>query len=269
MRKKIVDIQELNAYQVAYGKALDYKDYRNYIGVPSLFMTIFSFSICYYWWVALIAGLIGAWYGLKVILPKNVKRTYELKSLKERNRLINNLTQILTDESKTTLKAIKLAKERTRGELRDDIELLEVQLQGADKFQIEAAIQELSLKYEKDVVFSQYLEQIETAIFEGRNNIDTLKQLKTYHNDILKKTDLFLKIKEGHFRDLKQMLMIMAVFIGAISFSFGFDIYYEAFARSIIGWISGGIYVGIVMFLLRSFFVSYFDDQIMTVGRRK
>jgi hypothetical protein len=268
-RKKLIDIQELNAIQVAYGKPLEFKDYRRYVGFPAIFMAVFSFAITYFWWVALIMGALGALYGVKVILPNSVKRAYEMASLKERNRLLNNLTQILTDESKTTLKAINLAKLRADGELRDDIEILEAKLQGADRQQIIEAFQEINTKYERDVVFTQYFEQIETAIFEGRNQGDTLKQIKNYHNDTLKKTNLFLKIKEGHFRDLKQMLFIMAVFVGALTFSFGFDIYFNAFARTPIGWISGGIYFTIVLMLMKSFFKLYFDDSIMTVRRKK
>jgi hypothetical protein len=96
-----------------------------------------------------------------------------------------------------------------------------------------------------------------------------LKQIKNYHNESLKKTNLFLKIKEGHFRDLKQLLMIMAVFMGAITFSFGFDIYFNAFARTPIGWVSGGIYFAIILWLMKNFFKMFFDDEIMTVRKRK
>lgn len=268
-RKGFWDVRELNAYQVAYGKPLDYKDYRNYVGLPCLLMSVFSFSICYFWWVALLTGLVGALYGFKVIMPKSVERAYQIRSLKERNRFINNYTNILTNESRTTLKALKLANERTQGELKEDLELLAGRLQGADKFGIQRAFQEISTKYEKDVVFTQYMEQIETAFFEGRNNVDTLKQIKSYHDDIMQKTNLFLRVKDGHFRDMKQMLMIVVVFIASITLSFGFETYFTGFARTIFGWLFGGIYFVIVILLLKSFFTLFFDDEIMSIRRKK
>ncbi|EPY6472535.1 hypothetical protein ACWO4B_003232 [Clostridium sporogenes] len=268
-RKGFMDVTELNAYQVAYGKPLDRKDYFNYVGVPCLFMAIFSYALFYYWWVSLIWGLVGAWFGFKVKMPKSVKRQYKISSLQERNKFINNLTQILTDESKTTVKALGIAKDRTRGELKEDIEVLQARLQGADRFQIADAFNVITKKYEKDVVFIQYFEQIETAIYEGRNNIDTLQQIKTYHNDIVKATNGFMKNKEGYLKDLKQMLFIIAVFILSITFSFGFNTYYNAFAHTFIGWIAGGIYYCLIIIFLRKFFLYYFDDEIMSLGGHK
>lgn len=265
-RKGIMDVSELNAYQVAYGKPLDYRDYMNYIGLPSLFMGLFSFSLCYFWWVGLICALIGAVYGYKIVMPKSVKRSYELKSLRERNKFLNNMTQILTDEGKTVTKALAMAKTRTKGELREDIQILESRLQGADKFQIAEAFREINDKYERDVVFTQYFEQLETAIYEGRSNADTMKQIKTYHNDVKRKTESFLKIKDGYLQDLKQMLFIVAIFIGAITVSFGFSTFFEGFARSPIGWGFGGVYFVIMVQFMKSFFTHYFDDEIMSLG---
>lgn len=265
-KKGIMNVAELNAYQVAYGKPLGSRDYMNYVGFPSLFMGIFSFALCYYWWVGLICALIGAFYGFKVIMPKCVKRNYELKSLYERNKFINNMTQILTDESKTVTKALGIAKNRTHGELRKDIQILESRLQGADKFQIAEAFADINEKYARDVIFTQYFEQLETAIAEGRNNADTMKQIKSYHNDVKRKTDSFLKVKNGYLQDMKQMIFIVAVFIGSITFSFGFSTFYDGFARSPIGWGFGGIYFLIMVHFLKSFFKHYFDDEIMSLG---
>ncbi|ELB16306.1 MULTISPECIES: hypothetical protein [Enterococcus] len=265
-RKGLMDVSELNAYQVAYGKPLDYRDYFNYVGLPCLFMGGFSFALCYYWWIALICGVIGGVYGFKVIMPKSIKRSYELKSLQERNKFINNMTQILTDDSKTVTRALSIAKQRTKGELREDIQILESRLQGADKFQIAEAFREINNKYYSDVVFTQYFEQLETAIYEGRNNSDTMKQIKSYHNDVKRKTEGFMKIKDGYLQDMKQMMFIVAVFIGAITFAFGFSTFYEGFARSPIGWVFGSIYFLIMVSFMKSFFKHYFDDEIMSLG---
>ncbi len=40
-------------------------------------------------------------------MPRNIKREYENDSFRERNRFINNMTQILTNPNQTVLEAIK------------------------------------------------------------------------------------------------------------------------------------------------------------------
>lgn len=268
-RKGLIDVNELNAYQVAYGKPLDYKDYFQYIGLPAVAMAGLAFALWYNIWVSIICALIGAVYGLKSIMPKSIKRKYNMKSLQARKIFINNMTQILTDDSKTLNKALSIAKERTKGELKEDINLLETKIHGANKFQISEAFSELKDKYEHDVVFTQYLEQLETAIFEGRNNIDTLQQIKSYHNDMVTKTNEYMRLKDGHVRDMKQLSLFVALFILAITFSFGFQTFYDGFAKSIVGWVIGGAYYVLMARHCLKFFSYYFDDEIMSLGVSK
>lgn len=265
-RRGIMDVQELNAYQVAYGRPLGYRDFLTYIGIPAIAMAGLAFALWYSIIASIICGVVGAFFGAKEIMPKSVKRGYRIKAMQERNRFINNITQIMTDESKTTTKALSIAKTRTKGELKDDIHVLEARIQGADRYQIADAFREITTKYEDDVVFSQFFEQLETAIYEGRNNIDTLKQIKSYHNDVLRKTKQYMKIKEGYAMDMKQMMFIICVFIGAITVSFGFDTFYQGFAKSFVGWICGGAYYILMMMFGKKFFLYYFDDEIMNMG---
>lgn len=265
-RRGIMDVQELNAYQVAYGRPLGYRDFLTYIGIPAIAMAGLAFALWYSIIASIICGVVGAFFGAKEIMPKSVKRGYRIKAMQERNRFINNITQIMTDESKTTTKALSIAKTRTKGELKEDIHVLEARIQGADRYQIADAFREITTKYEDDVVFSQFFEQLETAIYEGRNNIDTLKQIKSYHNDVLRKTKQYMKIKEGYAMDMKQMMFIICVFIGAITVSFGFDTFYQGFAKSFVGWICGGAYYILMMMFGKKFFLYYFDDEIMNMG---
>ena len=268
-RKGLIDVNELNAYQVAYGKPLNYKDYLQYVGLPAIVMAGLAFALWYSIWVSLICAIVGLIYGFKSIMPKSIKRKYNMKSLQARKIFINNMTQILTDDSKTINKAISIAKERTKGELKEDINLLETKIHGANKFQISEAFSELKDKYERDVVFTQYLEQLETAMFEGKNNISTLQQIKSYHNDMVKKTNEYMRFKDGSVLDMKQLSLFVVIFIVAITFSFGFDTYYEGFARSIVGWIFGGIYYLLMIRHSLKFFSFYFDDEIMSLGVSK
>ena len=266
-KKGVFNVDELQADAVAYGKPLGKRDYFGLIIAPAFFLSLFSFLLVYYWWVSLIVFLIGGIYGYSVIMPKTVKRNYEVRALQERNKFINNMTQVLTDEDKTLVKALSQAKSRCAGELRNDINVLEATLMSSDIDSVKEAFYDLNSKYKEDIVFSQYIEQLETAVLEGKTNIDTFKDIKTYHNDLVRKTKEYHMIKNGHKKDMTQMLIIIVCFILAITFSFSFTTYYEAFARGLVGWITSLLFFTIISLFLNNFVKLYFDDSITEVSK--
>lgn len=264
-KKKFVNADEINAIKVAYGKPLERKDYLRYGLIPGLIVGGFSFILLYLWWVSLILGIIGALYGLKVLMPKIIQRTYEQISFRERNKFVNNMTQILTNDSQTLLKALGRASDRSEGELKMDLKVLQAKLMGADHGQVLQAFKVISNKYRDDIIFVQYIEQIETASLEGKTNMDTLKDIKSYHNEMKEKKEEYDRKKDGHLKDIKSLCIIVVFFILIIAFSFNFEIYINAFARHPIGWCTAGIYMLLMFFFSRSFANYYFDDSIMEV----
>jgi hypothetical protein len=265
-KKKFVNADEINAIKVAYGKPLEKKDYLRYGLIPGLIVGGFSFILLYLWWVSLILGIIGALYGLKVLMPKIIQRTYEQISFRERNKFVNNMTQILTNDSQTLLKALGRASDRSEGELKMDLKVLQAKLMGADHGQVLQAFKVISNKYRDDIIFVQYIEQIETASLEGKTNMDTLKDKKSYHNEMKGKKEEYDRKKDGHLRDIKSLCIIVVFFILIIAFSFNFlKTYIDAFARHPIGWCTAGIYMLLMFFFSRSFANYYFDDSILEV----
>lgn len=265
-KKNILNVVELNAYKVAYGQPLKARDYFTFVGVPTLAFAFVSFILLYNVWISIVLGVVGFIYGIKFYLPKSVAKYYEHNSFAERNKFINNMTQILTDDSKTVTRALSVVNKRSSGEFQEDITSLQARIVGADNDQIREAIKIFSEKYDDDVIFVQYMEQIETAMLEGKTNIDTLKDIKTYHNDIKKKQESYEKSKQGHLKDMKMLSGVMVVFILSITFSFGFDTYINSFARHPVGWITCGIY----LLLIGKFFIDFstylFDDSVMEVS---
>ncbi|MGU9537295.1 hypothetical protein, partial [Proteus mirabilis] len=63
---------------------------------------------------------IGVAYGLRVWLPKAVKRNYNIKSFNERNRLLNLLTQQMSDPTKIPKQVLERVVSRLDGELKQD-----------------------------------------------------------------------------------------------------------------------------------------------------
>jgi len=266
-KKNFININELNAYKVAYESKLQAKDYLFYVGVPAFGFGIFSFILLYYWWFSLFMIGIGTLYGLSYFLPKSIKKQYSDHSFNQRNKFINNMTQLLTDSSKTVQRALLTASERADGEFQMDINVLQARLMGADNYRIGDGFSELSEKYESDIIFVQYLEQLETAMLEGRTNIDTLKDIKAYHNDMKRKQNDYEKKKQGHLKDMKMLAMVIVFFILAITFSFGFKTYVNAFAHHFTGWITIGIYLTLMGSFFKKFSKYLFDDSIMEVEK--
>lgn len=264
-KKNIINVDELNAFKVAYGKPLKTKDYVYYVGMPAIVFAGFSFILLYYWWFSLIMAVIGAIYGFKVFLPKTVQKNYEAQSFSQRNKFVNNMTQILTDDGKTVTRALQTANSRADGEFQENITKLQARLIGAEDQKIKAAFKDLSEKYKEDVIFVQYIEQLETAMLEGRANIDTLKDIKTYHNDMKRKQTEYEMKKQGHLKDMKMLCGVVVVFIFAVSFSFGFGTYVNDFAHHYTGWISCGIYILLMLSFFRKFSQYLFDDSVLEV----
>ena len=259
-------MDELNAYKVAYGKPLKTKDFVYYVGMPAFIFAGFAFLLLYYWWLSFIMAIVGALYGMKILLPKSVEKVYLYQSFAQRNKFVNNITQILTDNGKTVTRALEIANTRAEGEFQKDINELQARLIGADNTIINKAFQSMEDKYQDDVIFAQFLEQLETAMLEGRTNIDTLKDIKTYHNDMKKKQSEYQNKKNGHLTDMKMLGVVVVIFILAVSFSFGISTYINDFARQPIGWVTCGVYMLLMGQFFRKFSLFLFDDSVLEVS---
>lgn len=267
--RKKVDVNELMAYRAAYGKELGTIDYIKMVIGPGLIFAFFATIVLYTPIVSILFGALGLWYGYTFLMPNMIRKEYEGESFGQRNKYINNMTQIMTDGNKTVAGGLSMAKIRAEGEFRDDLARLEAKIFGADIPTIQDAFDAISDKYEDDPIFTQYMEQIETSAIEGNTNVDTLKDIKGYHNEMKEKQEEFEKLKAGHLSDMKTMMFTILAFIAALTFSFGFDTYVRAFAHAWAGRISGGIYLAISLFFLKQFSGFLFDDSVVSTTTAK
>lgn len=264
-KKKIVNIDELKAYRVAYGNDLGTKDYLSFVAAPALLLGGFSFLILYNIWVSLALAIVGGLYGLIFLMPESVRKQYESEGFNQRNRFINNITQVLTDDSQTVLMALQKVTERSDGEFSENLEKFHARLIGANDEMVRESVIWFTDLYDDDIVFVQYIEQLETALLEGRTNIDTLQDIKSYHNQIRQKQEYYEAQKNAHLSDMKRLVVITLILVVMLSVSFGFETYLEAFARSWIGYITAFLYLAIVMNFLRQFGNYLFDDSVTEV----
>ena len=265
--RKRVDVNELVAYREAYGGQLGFFDYLKMVIGPGIGFAVLATAVLYTPLVSIIFFAMGIMYGYTFLMPNVIRKEYETESFNERNKFINNMTQIMTDKNKTVPMALGIAKVRARGEFQDDLARLEARLFGADVPTTQNAFDEIGEKYVDDPIFTQYIEQVETAAIEGENNIDTLKDIKSYHNEMKDKQEAYEQLKSGHLSDMKSMVFTVAIFIGALTFSFGFDTYINTFAHAWSGRIAGGLYLTIMLFFLRQFSGFLFDDSVTSTKK--
>lgn len=266
-KRKSMSVDELRAYKTAYGGTLGARDYITFVGIPAGLFGFFSFLLLYNVWVTAVCFVIGLIYGVRVLLPKSIKKQYESEGFRQRNRFLNNITQVLTDDNKTVLMSIKKVTIRVSGQFRDDLEQFHAMLIGADADRIREAVNWFGKRYDDDIIFMQYLEQLETAMLEGKTNIETLKDIKTYHNDILQKQQLYERQKAGHLNDMRTLVIITAILIVSLAVSFGFETYLRAFARHIVGYISAGLYLSLMVMFFRQFVGYLFDDSVLEIRK--
>lgn len=267
-KKKSMNVDELRAYRVAYGGKLGAKDVANYVGLPAGLFALFSFLLLYNGWISGLCGILGAIYGVAVLLPQSVRKQYEQAAFNQRNKFLNNITQVLTDDNQTVLMAIRKVTSRAEGQFKEDLKKFHAMLIGADNERMRESIIWFSDKYDDDVIFLQYLEQLETAMIEGKTNTDTLKDIKTYHNDIRKKQDAYERSKNGHLKDMKQLIIITGILIIALAVSFGFETYMSAFARHPVGYVSSGLYLLMLSLFFKQFVGYLFDDSVMEIRKK-
>ncbi|MGG1338526.1 hypothetical protein ABE196_19060 [Bacillus subtilis] len=265
-RGRIFNLDELNAYKKAYGEqSINRRDLNKELLVPAAVTFFYVFVLYYYWWLAAICSVIGVIYGWRVAMPRNIKREYENDSFRERNRFINNMTQILTNPNQTVLEAIKKCTSRARGELKQDLLELQGDLIEADDQSKNAAFSKLREKYKKDVVFDLYIEQLTTIAIEGRSNIESIKDIKTWHNDAMKKQQFFFKEKKRHAYEFRQTAIYGLITIGALSYALGWGKFIDVYAHSPIGWVFSAVYLIVIGLYYLSFSTRMADDEIMEV----
>lgn len=264
-KKKKYTLDEVNALRIAYGDPLERRELLSSLLIPFSVGAVFTFALFYYWWLALIAGIVAMIYAYKVMMPQNAKRAYEVNAFRERNNFVNNITQMLTNQERTVLDAIKTVNERANGEFKEDLLVLQASLVDANSKEQQGAFQIFSDKYKDDVIFDLFVEQLATASIEGRFSVETLKDIKTYHNQVKKRQDDFMAKKQKETYNFKFIVTIGLVLIMAITFSFGWDKFVNVYARNPIGWITSAIY----LFILSGYFLAFrnklIDDNIMEV----
>ncbi|WP_241761371.1 hypothetical protein [Enterococcus casseliflavus] len=237
-----VNLDELHALNSAYGERLSGKDLIFLIGYPAFIIGGLVFLMTYLWWAVVIAAFAGGYLGYRIILPMTVERRYETQSFLARNKFLTLMTQVMEDQTRTVDQSLQLVVKRLDGELARELTQLIAALNvGSDPQRVSALLKELGERYSADLFFGQYLDQLETILQEGKENVEVLQDIFTYHNKVLEKMNEFRKIKDSLLSGVKIMtiaflLLILLMHGASYMMNGNLDQYIQGFSHHIIGY---------------------------------
>jgi hypothetical protein len=127
------------------------------------------------------------------------------------------------------------------------------------------AIESFKSNYETDIIFMQYMDQIESAILDGRTNIEVLKDIRSFHNSVKEKRDYFIRRKAKRGSEFFKIVLMLLGSVLTITFSLGFKKYVNGFAHTPIGWVSLTLYLLCIFLVFRSHLKKQEDDEVMEI----
>ncbi|EPV4519498.1 hypothetical protein ACV4UN_002905, partial [Listeria monocytogenes] len=119
--------------------------------------------------------------------------------------------------------------------------------------------------YQEDKIFQMYVNQLTTTMIEGRTNVDTLKNLKSYHNTLKKMQDGFFAEKLHLHRKLMGMIQGGAILIGAIIVGLGWQQFIDQYAHTLIGIVFSTVYMFAIGIAIHRHNLLMQDDKVMEV----
>ncbi|WP_144487940.1 MULTISPECIES: hypothetical protein [Bacillus] len=270
--KKVMTIDEMNAYREAYGEEIGKKEIFTTLVVP--FMVCFGvvMILFYYWWLALIGGLLGSVYGYVVIMRNNAQRYYLDEARVQRNRFILNMTDLLMNSNQTVISSLKWNSEKIlKGEFKEDVDELIARLMAGNTEQKRLAFDTFAEKYSSDFVFTLFINYLSIISEQGRVDSNQTTNLAEWHNEIMSETNELKKSKETFKKQFKLTTYYNLTVIAILTFAMGFNGYLLYYAHNPIGWVSSALVIGLSAFHFNSFQNRLMDDEVTEIKgwRRK
>ena len=278
--KKRFNLEELVAYEHAYGGSLTRKRQLQLIGFPVAILGAFGYVLTLHWQVALALAIVGVIGGYLWLLPRQVRENYFEQGYIQRNLLINQLSQSMLDESRTYDRALIIARDSIEGsvniedddynELKHDLDVLIGQLVlRPNKERTKDVFASFVGKYAYDENFALFFEQIETKVREGYVNENVLEELMKQHNATY---ELQLNYNRGMNAKKREFQLISVIMAGVLWFTasqvmatMGESVK-STYFDGVLGWSVAVIFAVLYGMLMLFFYRKYFDRNIMALS---
>lgn len=266
--KKRYSIDELRAFKLAYGRPIQGEDYVINIILPAVLGGAMAHLLLHYIFITVAMTIFGAVYGYLVLFPANIKRFYDRNTFDQCNEFVNNTTQVMASPSVTVYVILNDMIDLYSGEFRERLQLLVAQLSDASSDDYHEYFQEFASYYENDVIFTQFIDILETTAVEGTNNLESLKKTTSFHNDIKKFRATLVENKNRSLAFAKKGHMILVGAVLACHFRIEpitFENYLNNFSHNILGWVISTVYFIAVILFMTNMMIGYFDDNVLEV----
>jgi hypothetical protein len=276
---KSFNLEELVAYEHAYGGKLTRTRQIQLIGFPVIMLGVFGFILTQSLLVSFIMATAGVIAGYLWLLPRQVRENYFEASYVQRNSLINQLSQSMLDESRTYDRALILARDSIEGEtdeaspdyneLKADLNVLIGQLmRRPGPSEIKRAFRDFESAYAYDDLFVLFFEQIETKVLEGYINEAVLEELMKQHNSLYEEQTRYnagLASKQREFRLISIIMAGVLWFTASQVMSALGKTVRDAYFKSPLGWTIASIFGVAYILLMFYFYQKYFDRNLMSL----
>lgn len=259
-------IQELDAMEELYGgrftKSKLFRILLMYSVIPLAFGTLLYRNVFYTGiWV-----IITCIYTFVKVIPGNVKSDYNMKAHNERNRIINVITQSLTSGNPSVKQGIKMAIDNTNGELHYDMNKLYAKLLGdATPEAIHKSFLDLRKKYEDDIYFGLFLEQLEVGLGKAHPDIRTIVIFRESHNAEFSTTKKFRMRKRDQLKMVVTMLGMAFGTCVLAAVALTYSKFVSLYNHSLPGFVITTFFMTVLFMILNHFVNLYQDDSINSI----
>lgn len=265
-RKKRVDINDLEAKEEAYGHKLTNGTIIKIVLSNAFFWLILGIVLYANIWLALLTFLIGCLWVYYNVVSREISTRYYRRGLVERNHFLNSVVQLMSSPNATVTSAMREAAERANGEFQQDLKkLLSVMLTAESQNKIHEAFNTIIDKYSDDILFCQFMVQLETADQENVINDQMFQLIKDNHNDLFNKQKEYTNLKNNQKKEMLILILMTIVVCCLLAVCFGLNNYIKTYAHSIIGLSCSTVYMIIYAFVTAKFFKYYYDESITTI----
>ena len=268
MAKKRKTIEELRAYDKAYGRQLTKSRQFKLSVEPAFILSVIATMMWLRPTLSIVFFVIGLLYGYFRIMPRQVKVQYEADALYQRHRAIGILTSAMAGNSSApAYKVLNAVTSSSEGELHDDfVALTAAVVRVESERDVHKAFLKIIDKYKADTYFVQFMEQLESYTLDSNLDVETLEMLNDMHNQVYEHSLAFARVREQALSETRTMLGVV-IALGIAMEGVGvkmatYKYFTQYFWHGLTGWITGGLMIVLLSIILVRFYNRYFDDRI-------
>lgn len=267
MAKKVkMSIKDMDAKEQLYGSRLTKGRAARIIMGYEIGVIVFTYILYgpnnLLWMAGWMA--VAALYIVRRLLPRKVESDYQRRGENQRNRFVNYVTQSMTTTNANITNALKDASKKLDGEFRLELESLIAVMMSSQSFdETHKAFKKIQHKYEHDIYFVLFMEQVETVYHESVYHIETFNTFKDSHNTVLMKEKEFIQKKAQIQKNMVTMLGISCFTNAVCLMASGYDKYLKVYANSIGGIVVSTIYMVALALIVNGFYKRFYDDDVL------